>query len=452
MSISLEEFAQHYTQLKLMSAEELAAFQEALPPERRPRDVTGLARELVRADKLTKYQAAAIYQGKTKGLVFGEYTVLDKIGGGEMGKVYKAIHRHMERLVAIKALSAKALAKPDAIKRFHQEAKVAAKLTHNNIVITFDAGERGGVHYLVMEYVDGKDLASIVKKEGPFSEQQSVDYIIQAARGLEYAHSRGVVHRDVKPGNLLLDSEGTIKVLDMGLARIEEPDVPPDATPAERLTQQGQILGTVDYMSPEQAMDTRSADQRSDIYSLGCTLYRILAGKPVFEGSTPMAKLMAHVSSPPPSLGSSRPGVSPALDAVFQKMVAKKPEQRYQAMAEAIAALQAYSRPDAPVGAAQPVAPGGTGTSGDLSDFFQHRADGDASPTAAAAGPPPRTHAAAPGAAPAATAAQAAPSARHKTGMSAATLMIVVGVIIGLGVATLLLLLAVAWKLSLMVG
>ena len=205
----------------LMSAAEVSTFQDSLPPDKRPKDVaTARPRAGPAPGKLTKYQAQAVYQGKTKGLVFGEYVVLDKLGEGGMGVVLKAQHRRMDRLVAIKVLSSAAMKQAGAVERFHREVEAAAKLAHPNIVTAYDAGEHQGMHYLAMEYVEGKDLATVVKEHGPLAVRQAVECIFQAARGLQYAHEQGIIHRDIKPGNLLLDKKGTVKILDMGLARI----------------------------------------------------------------------------------------------------------------------------------------------------------------------------------------------------------------------------------------
>lgn len=337
MAVALEQFVRHLTTSGLMSAAEVTSFQQKIPPDKRPKDGEALARELVRANKLTKYQAQAIYQGKVKGLVFGDYRVLDKLGQGGMGVVLKAEHRRMKRVVAVKMIAGAALKSPDAVKRFYREVEAAAKLNHPNIVQAHDASEHDGIHYLVMEYVDGKDLAAIVKERGSLPIAQAVDYVIQAARGLQYAHMQKIVHRDIKPANVLLDKEGTVKILDMGLARIaglvEEED-------KDRLTASGQVMGTCDYMAPEQAMDTHHADARADIYSLGCTLYRLLTGDTMYKGETLAKILVSHQMAPIPSLSKMRGDVPQPLDAVFQKMVAKKPENRYQSMAEVIAALE----------------------------------------------------------------------------------------------------------------
>ena len=293
MAVTVEQFIVRLTQSGLMSAAEVSTFQDSLPPDKRPKDVQQLARALVQHGKLTKYQAQAVYEGKTKGLVFGEYVVLDKLGEGGMGVVLKAQHRRMKRLVAIKILSSAAMKQAGAVERFHREVEAAAKLEHPNIVTAHDAGEHQGMHYLAMQYVDGKDLASIVRDHGPLPVvRQAVEYILQAARGLQYAHSKGIVHRDIKPGNLLLDKEGTVKILDMGLALIAGAEAALGGP--ERLTATGQVMGTCDYMSPEQALDSHVADHRTDIYALGCTLYRLLTGHPPYQGETLMQILLAH--------------------------------------------------------------------------------------------------------------------------------------------------------------
>ena len=205
-----------------MTADEVSAFIDSLPPDKKPEDGAALARELVRQKKLTKFQAQAIYQGKTRGLILDRYVVLDRIGQGGMGQVYKAEHKVMKRVVALKTLPPEATKSDRAVKRFHREVEVAARLSHPNIVASHDACEDHGIHFLVMEYVEGTDLARLVKQQGKLPVRTAIDYIIQAARGLEYAHNQNVIHRDIKPSNLVLDREGTIKILDMGLARLND--------------------------------------------------------------------------------------------------------------------------------------------------------------------------------------------------------------------------------------
>ena len=278
---------------RLMTQEEIQRFQRALPPEKQAIEAAEFARELIRRGKLTKYQVEAVCAGRVGGLVIDQYVVLDKIGQGGMGLVVKAQHRTMKRLVAIKALQAERVKSAEAVQRFRREVETAAKLSHPNIVTAYDAREQDGVNYLIMEYVDGHDLAMTLRQRGPLPMETAVDYCLQAARGLAYAHKRGIVHRDIKPGNLLLDGDGTVKVLDMGLARVMG-EAAPVAAADEQLTETGQVMGTGDYMAPEQAFDSHHVDARADIYSLGCTLYRLLTDRPPYSGESLVQVLVAH--------------------------------------------------------------------------------------------------------------------------------------------------------------
>ncbi len=264
--------------------------------------------------------------------VLGDYVLLGRLGSGGMGQVFKARHVRMERLVALKVLPPAAIGDTGAVQRFHREVKAAARLLHPNIVAAFDAGEQNGLHYLVMELVDGDPLSQLVEREGPLQVEQAADYITQAARGLEYAHRRGLIHRDVKPGNLMLDRTGTVKILDLGTARFG------DASGSE-LTQAGVIMGTVNYMSPEQARSPGDIDARTDIYSLGCTLYYLLVGRPLYAGDL-IQTLLAHAQEPIPWLRDSRADVPAWLESIFRRMVAKSRDERYGSMSELIAELE----------------------------------------------------------------------------------------------------------------
>ena len=217
----------------------------------------------------------------------------------------------------------------DLLRRFQREVEAVAHLSHPNIVVAHDADVADGVPYLVMEYVDGTDLSTLVKARGSLTDFEALHYLDQATLGLEYAHARGIVHRDIKPANLLLDRNGKIKVLDLGLARINSV-----GAGQEELTGTGQVMGTIDFMAPEQAVNPRSADPRSDIYSLGVTLWYLLTGKPMFPGSTQVEKLMAHQIKPVPRLCSVRPELSSAVEMLLDRMVAKQPGDRYQCMSD----------------------------------------------------------------------------------------------------------------------
>jgi serine/threonine protein kinase len=271
----------------------------------------------------------------TDGRALGEYVLLDQIGSGSTGQLFKAQHRTMGRIVALKILSRQAMQSRELVERFRRKIKILASLQHKNLVAAFDAGEQQGVHYLIMEYVDGKDLASLRKKYGLLPIDRAIGYFAQAAAGLGYAHLHNIVHRNVKLSNLMVNRAGVVKVIGLGIARAA------DERSGEELTEAGRALGTVDTMSPEQAADARAVDHRSDIYSLGCTLCSALTGKSPYPVNSPMKKVLAHRDDPIPSLRDRRGDIPESLDAVFRKMLAKLPADRYQAMDEVAAALRA---------------------------------------------------------------------------------------------------------------
>lgn len=265
----------------------------------------------------------------------GDYQILERIGGGGMGTVYKALHQRMGRTVAIKVLRAEIQRDPELLRRFDREVRTVARLNHPNIVAALDAREDQGIHYLVTEYVAGSDLEQLVRRNGPLPLKTALESILQAARGLESAHALGIIHRDIKPANLLRDQSGIVKILDMGLARF---DAMEDA-PGTQLTKSGMVMGTAHFMAPEQARDTRSADTRSDLYSLGCTLYYLLTGKVIFEAATSIDTILSHINQPAPSLAETA-NLPEAIDSLFQKLVAKDPQDRFQSASELIAALK----------------------------------------------------------------------------------------------------------------
>ena len=351
MSVSLDEFRRALIESGLVTSDVFRDF------ETDSDGVDDVAAKLVAAEKLTNFQAQVLLGQLQDPLVLGNYLLLEKIGEGGMGRVFKAWHRRMERIVALKILPITAINSDQAVRRFHREVMAASQLHHPNIVIAHAADEADGVHFLVMEFVPGRSLAEVVKSGGPVSSETAIDFTLQIAKGLEYAHGEGIVHRDIKPRNLLLQiprtpkgsrtnsktAKPTIKILDMGLALWEPND--PRILPPSELTQSGAVMGTVDYMSPEQAEDSHSADIRSDIYSLGCTLYYLLTGHAMYEGDTLVRKLLAHREHPIPSLRRERLDVSERLDAIYQRMVEKSPDDRYPNMTAVVAELQDLQTP-----------------------------------------------------------------------------------------------------------
>ena len=331
-------------------------------------DTMALVKELVRRDWLTPFQVNQIMQGKHDLLLVDAYRLRERIGEGAMGQVFKALQPRVNRIVAIKMLLKEQVNSSKAKERFHREMEAAAKLDHPNIGRVRDAGECDGKSYLVMDFIDGFNLSARVKQQGALPIHEAVDYARQAALGLQHASEKGIVHRDIKPGNLIVtrasdDEPPTVKILDFGLARfVSETD---DAT---RLTEVGKLLGTIDYVAPEQASDARGADIRADIYSLGCSLFYLLTARPPFLGESVVEKLGPRMTGEPPWVRADRPEVSPALEAVLRKIMARQPEDRYQTPLEVARALEPFAAPVAqsvpasapvtpPVAMAVPVAP-----------------------------------------------------------------------------------------------
>jgi serine/threonine-protein kinase len=339
-SISRADFVNNLGSSGLFTPEEMAKALEAVSAAA-DEDGQALAQRLTAAGKLTAYQAEALRHGRSNELVVGVYEILDRLGAGGMGTVYKARHRRMKRVVAIKVLARDVARDPLFLHRFQREVETVAQLHHPNIVMAYDAGETEAGPFLVMEFVDGRDLATRVEREGALPLRDAVDCTLQAARGLVYAHAQSIVHRDIKPANLLQDVSGVVKVADLGLARLRETRGQAEpVSGAVTVTQAGSVVGTVDYMPPEQAEDSTATDHRADIYSLGCTLYFLLTGKPPYVGQSLMSTLLKHAHAPVPSLRAARPEVPAALDVLFRHMVAKWPDDRCQSMAEVVRALE----------------------------------------------------------------------------------------------------------------
>ncbi|MBO0699641.1 MAG: serine/threonine protein kinase, partial [Zavarzinella sp.] len=303
-----------------------------------PKDPSGVAGLFVRDGLLTYFQAEQVLQGKWKRFSVGKYKVLEKLGSGGMGQVFLCEHKLMRRRVAVKVLPTAKASDPSSLERFYREARAVAALDHPNIVRAYDIDQddTGGaaLHFLVMEYVDGASLQEIIKKTGPMNPTRAAHYMYWSAVGLQHAHANGLIHRDIKPGNILVDRTGVVKILDLGLARFFNDD-------QDLLTKKydESVLGTADYLAPEQAVDSHGVDGRADIYSLGATFYFLLTGQPPFAEGTVAQKLLWHQTRNPKPVREVRPQVPEAMARVLEKMMAKRPEDRYPnpgALAEAL--------------------------------------------------------------------------------------------------------------------
>ena len=330
-----------------------AQWEKLRAAEQQVQDPTELARKLVKAGWVTAWQAQQLLTGQHEFLL-GKYLLLEKIGEGGMGAVYRAQQVGLKRIVALKVISPKQLQQEHALARFLREVRAAAALRHQHIVQAYDADQVGETYFLVMEYVAGKDLNDWVKHHAPLPVNWCCECARQVAVGLQHAHEQGLVHRDIKPSNILV-AEGPaaddpfsepplVKILDMGLVR----NVAADTGESSEITQTGQIVGTPDYIAPEQARNTKTADIRADIFSLGCTLFKLLTGEPPYTGANAMEKLMARGTEDAPRVRTRRPEIPQGLDDVLAQMLARKPDDRYQTPAAVAAALAPYSMSPAP--------------------------------------------------------------------------------------------------------
>jgi len=302
-------------------------------------DPNTILTKLMVAGLITEYHGKELYAGRNKGFFIGKYKVLRPLAMGGMGLILQCEHIHMRHQVALKLLPKDLNVDKSAVTRFYREARAVAAVKHPNIVQAYDVGQEGPWHCIVMEYVDGINLHKLINKYGVLSEVRAAHYISQAAAGLECIMKSGLVHRDLKPGNLLLNRENVIKVLDLGLARFMDQR-------ADDLTRQlndERVLGTADFISPEQALHSHEVDIRADIYSLGMTFYYLLSGHLPFNVQTVVGKLMAHQLKMPKALLSRRPDISPELDAIITKMIQKRPSARYATPQEVVDALQPWT-------------------------------------------------------------------------------------------------------------
>lgn len=297
-----------------------------------------LARHFIGRGMLTQWQADNLLNGKHKGFRLGNYRLKRKLGRGGMSTVYLAEHALMKREAAIKVLPRKRVEDSSYLARFHREAQAAAALDHPNIVRIYDVAADGNTHFIAMEFIDGQDLQTRVAADGRLDCDLAADYIAQSAVGLQHAHDIGLIHRDIKPANLLANEKGIIKILDMGLAKFDEDE---DAT-SLTVDHNENVLGTVDYLSPEQAVDSHNVDHRADLYSLGCTLYFLLVGNAPFPDGSLAQRLLKHQKSKPAPLLDKRGDIPPELVLICNKMMAKDPEKRSQSAMEIAEELTEY--------------------------------------------------------------------------------------------------------------
>ncbi len=329
---------------KLLEPEQLEKVRKAAQGAR---DARALAKALIKQDLLTRWQAGQLLAGRAA-FHLGKYRLMDLLGRGGMGSVFLARHTMMNRPVALKII-AKHLGTSQAnLDRFFSEARAVAALNHPNIVHAYSIDNEGERYYMVMEFVEGQDLQRMVEEQGPVDFQHAADYIRQAAEGLAHAHTNDIIHCDIKPANLLVNPQGVVKILDMGMARL----IAADGNNGE--TDEG-LLGTVDYMSPELAMRNPDLDPRTDIYSLGCTFYFLLTGHPPFPEGTLAERIVKHQTQQPSAIADQRPDTPSELIEICEKMMAKKPEDRFQSAGEISHLLDDWRLPERPLKSAKPV-------------------------------------------------------------------------------------------------
>ncbi|MGI6401224.1 MAG: serine/threonine protein kinase [Thermoguttaceae bacterium] len=330
-SLTPEEFLDYLKRSKLLDSGE---FETALADIKRDmpgalRDSDQLASEFVKRDLLTSWHIRQLMKRKYKGFYLRQYRILGHLGSGGMSAVYLAEHTVMKRRVAIKVLPKRRL-KPAYLDRFAREAQAIAALDSQHVVRAYDVDRFEDVHYIVMEYFEGQNLRQLVDKEGPLAYEDAANFIRQAALGLDDAHKIGIVHRDVKPENILVDEHDFVKLLDLGLALLDEDNFLVKGS----VVDEDRILGTADYLAPEQALDSHGVDARADVYGLGATLYFCLTGKPPFPEGTITERLLAHLRKEPVSIFTERPDAPIDLVEICSKMMAKSPEDRIQSAEE----------------------------------------------------------------------------------------------------------------------
>lgn len=336
--LSVDEFVQYVEKSSLVEPDQLKKSLALLATQHGgslPGDADVVARFLIDAGLITTWHADKIFDKKYKGFFLGKYKLLRHIGSGGMSMVYLAEHTLMHRQRAIKVLPKTRVNDSSYLARFHLEAQATASLDHPNIVRCYDVDNDGDTHYIVMEFIAGKDIQTVVKEEGPLPLELACNYMAQAAEGLANAHASNLIHRDVKPANLLVDPTGVVKILDLGLALFSD-----DEQASLTVAHNENVLGTADYLSPEQALNSHKVDLRADIYSLGCTLYYVLTGHPPFPDGTLAQRIFKHQSQMPEDIRKVRPEVPRDLADICTKMIQKKPDKRYSSMRDVADALE----------------------------------------------------------------------------------------------------------------
>jgi serine/threonine protein kinase len=337
---------------KLLTADEVKTlYQRWLDETHEPADQGQFTRWLSSNHYVTEYQAALLAKGHADDFFLNQYKILDRLGRGRMAGVYKAVHQ-LGQMVAIKVLPPSRARDSHMLGRFLRESRLAMRLKHPNVVRAFQVGEANGLHYLVMEYLEGETLDEVIQRRKQLPAGEAVRLVHQALLGLQHIHEQGLIHRDLKPSNLMLvpgapaDTTlgSTVKILDIGLGRamFDESSPAPPREAEIQLTAEGVLLGTPDYLSPDQARDPRSADIRADIYSIGCVLYHLLAGQPPFPDTNIISQMVRHATEPPRPLKNFNVAIPDGLQQIVSTMLAKDPGQRYPTPERAAQALQAF--------------------------------------------------------------------------------------------------------------
>jgi serine/threonine protein kinase len=362
-TVSVKEMCNLMAKNRLLPSDEIrAAYQKWTGEAANPDDAEAFRRYLVTRGLATDYQASLLAHGRTEGYYIDEYKILDRAGQGRMAGVYRAVTSRNEP-VALKVLPPSKAKKPDLLARFQRESKMATQLRHPNVVRTYDVGTYGDdqlIYFMVMEYLEGETLEDVLKRRNKLPVGEAVTVIHQALLGLQHIHERGMIHRDLKPANLMLIGpkdnllKATVKILDIGLGRETFDEGGFTAAPDQQLTGEGVLLGTPDYLAPEQARDARSADIRADIYSLGCVLYHALSGQPPFPDKNVLNQMIRHAKEEAAPLHQFNDQVPDGLQQIVNFMIAKDAANRYPTPERAARALQLFLPTDA---APEPVAP-----------------------------------------------------------------------------------------------